>query len=204
MMDSPAFSWYPTFSSQFPFLPLPAPNPSATTPKLRALLVDYLCGKLGWSLDRIHLFGWGQGGSMALEVAVDLAKQGLGRLGSVISVCGPLLSTPSVGAPNLAAATPVLYVHRPPGCSSVSEDAKPPGALSKTFLPSSLRVIRAPFNKQRVSENGSDEGMLAGKQEWTEAMRFWGQNLKRSEDRSWMSKTKGEVYEVTSGLGRRT
>lgn len=144
---------------------------------------------------------------MALEVAVDLAKRQAGRLGSVVSVCGPLLSTPSVGAPNLAAKTPVLYVHRPPGFTSVSEDPKPPAALQKTFAPFSLRVIRAPFVRQRVSEeSGTDQGMLANRQEWNEVMRFWAEHLKRRQDREWMKGSKiggseGEVYEVTGGGG---
>src|SRR4051794_15325598 len=112
-MDGPSWSWYPIFAPSFPHLPLASPSAYPPIDNLCALL-RYLTSKeqegCGWNLEQIHLFGWGMGGTMALELArwiglhgVDGGKTGehsreagSRRLGSAVSICGPLLSTPSM------------------------------------------------------------------------------------------------------------
>jgi pimeloyl-ACP methyl ester carboxylesterase len=168
-------------------------------------LLRYLTSKdqegCGWDLEQIHLFGWGMGGTMALELARWIGVKGLGggtesedkttkgprRLGSAISVCGPLLSTPAVSSGTLDIPTPVFYFHRPRISGS-----NPPSALTKTFT--TVRYATGRREAKRVNEEtGEDEGMLTGQDEWRQVMKFWSEVLGRG-DEGW--KGSGEVYEV--------
>ncbi len=106
------------------------------------------------------------------------------RLGSAVSICGPLLSIPSISAKPLAIQTPVAYFHRSRTTVSLS-------ALQKTFA--TLRPLEGKRDPRRLNEAGEDEGMLTGQEEWMPVMKFWSQVLGRA-DESW--KGGEEVYEV--------
>jgi len=179
-MDGPSYSWYNTFDRMFN--PIPSPDPTKHIPTLRKLLEALTSPEIGWELNRIHLFGWGQGGSMALELASNISVKPLGevqRFGSVISVCGPLLS---------------------PSSSSISKSQTPALVFTRLSPQSAAHTRLANDLKTRFKEvqviNGEKgkggEDMPRGRGEWEGIMRFWGNIL--SKDESW--KGDGEVFEV--------
>jgi pimeloyl-ACP methyl ester carboxylesterase len=164
-----SYMWYPAFDSAFNSLPPAAADPSGTVAKLRALLES-----LAWSTEDVHLFGFAQGGGMALALALSLASDPINesrRLGSVVTVLGGLEGkTPS--APKSLSHTPVLFYTRTP--------ADPRAAAVKDRF-AQVTVFTAP----------SRGSMPASMDEWRPIMGFWGQVLKR--DEAWKG---GEVYEV--------
>lgn len=191
-MEPAAWSWYNTFDPLFN--PLPNPDPTPTLPALRTLLSKLV--SLGWALEDIHLFGWQQGGTMALELGLNVGREGVTipassaspsnpnagsavgkRLGSAISVCGKLESYPST---TIGANTPVLWFTR----------SDPRGAATHA-VEKSLRRAFATVEVVRGSGTGAD--MPRGRGEWEGIMRFWGQML-RPASSGW--KGEGEVYEV--------
>jgi hypothetical protein len=170
------------------------------------LLSTLTSPEVGWDLTQIHLFGWGQGGTVALELAYSIGREGLAssssssavfssssasgtgqsdsnverrrrRLGSAISICAGLLSFPSS---ELGLETPVLYFTRQAPKSAVQSK--------------SVNAIKRAFKEVTVLQGDpkAGEAMPRGREEWEGIMRFWGQVLGR-EDR-W--KGDGEVFEV--------
>ncbi|KAI9637618.1 uncharacterized protein MKK02DRAFT_36495 [Dioszegia hungarica] len=186
LMESPTyFSWYNTFDPLFN--PLPSPDPSPTLKPLRQLLETLTSAEIGWDLAQIHLFGWGQGGSMALELALSVGKDGIPspagvgdkrkRLGSVTSVCGPLLSFP---ASTLGIATPIAYFTRQSASSAAGQKVRK--AIERAFK--EVEIVQG--------QQGGGEAMPRGREEWKGIMMFWGEMLGR--DEGW--KGSGEVFEV--------
>lgn len=172
--DPPAYQYFPLYTLLGE--PISAPNPTAVLERLVSML-KYLVNECQWPEDRIHLFGFGQGGSVAIELARSWAREqmnagsksntGSGTLASVTTVSGPLLSHPTPNAkPSL---TPLLIVHRPRSNESglTGADVR---ALKKVF---GGRVV--------VEEIGDDgkEGMPASRNEWLGIMRFWADVLAR-------------------------
>ncbi|WVN86233.1 uncharacterized protein L203_101394 [Cryptococcus depauperatus CBS 7841] len=184
LMDHPSFSWYQTFDPMFNTLPLSSQDPTKHLSKLRNLLETLTSQEIGWKLEDIHLFGWGQGGTMALELGLDIGKSSLKawrgedekRLGSIVSICAPLLSHPN---DSLNIATPVLYFARQSPQSAVYRNHL--SALKKAFK-----------QVETVHGGGVGEDMPRGREEWWGVMRFWGQVL--GKDDRW--KGEGETYEV--------
>ena len=120
---------------------------------------------------------------MALQLASNIARTPMKlsseeskRLGSVISICGPLLSTSPTqsNTPCLSftRTSPQAAIHR----RQVSE-------LKETFK--EVEVINGEKGK-------GGEDMPRGRTEWEGIMRFWGNLL--AKDVGW--KGEGEVYEV--------
>ncbi|TFK53107.1 alpha/beta-hydrolase, partial [Heliocybe sulcata] len=177
LLDAPAFQWYPSFDVLTGDR-LAHPDPS---PALDALdnVLDVLMRECGWRPARVHLFGFAQGGSVALEVALRWWKARKTPLASVVSICGPLLSFPSTGTEKCP--TPVLYFHRPQPFSAPSKDVS---FLGKAF--SSVKELQ---------HAGGGEAMPRSRDEWEGVMRFWSERLSRRQFRA------GEagVYEVLSG-----
>nr|KIR49436.1 hypothetical protein I312_01591 [Cryptococcus bacillisporus CA1280] len=190
LMDHPSFSWYQTFDPYFNPLPISSQNSTAPLSKLRKLLETLISPHLGWKLEDIHLFGWGQGGTVALELGTDIGKTPLKtngekdngkRLGSIISICAPLLTHP---ASPLNVSTPVLYFTRQSAQSAVQQK--------------SVSGIKRGYREVQVVQGGGvgggkGEDMPRGKEEWYGVMKFWGQVLGKA-DEGW--KGQGEVYEV--------
>lgn len=181
LLEHPAWSWYNTFDQMFE--PLLNPNPSSVLPPLRRLLTALTSPEIGWDPTQIHLFGWGQGGTTSLEVALDIGKNPLDtssgkrkRIGSVVSVCGSLISFPTS---DLGIETPVACFTR--------TDAR--GQVGQKELAS----VKRGFKKVVVLQaKGGGQIMPRGKDEWQGIMRFWSEVLIREE--SW--KAGGDVYEV--------
>jgi len=211
-MDFPSYAYLP-INMQHYLSPDPPPTPTqdqlkamqqTTLPLLRNLL-KHLVEECGWQPEEIHLFGWGQGGTIALELARSLKLSSsaaaaasteeikVKRIGSVVSVAGELYSTPPVGAEDLGAETPVLYFHRPKSSSSSLSSSTPPLWLKRTF--STPKVASGKFDAKAASQDdeGRDIRMPGNRDEWTEVMRFWSEVLKRPDMGMKMG---GDVYEV--------
>jgi pimeloyl-ACP methyl ester carboxylesterase len=177
-MDGPSYSWYNTFDRMFN--PIPKPDPSKHLPTLRHLLEALTSSEVGWKLSDIHLFGWGQGGTMALELASHLSSKPLNadqrRFGSVISICAPILSLPGT-----LSQTPALTFTRISPSSAAHQRLA--NDLKKAFK--DVEVVNGEKGK-------GGEDMPRGRNEWEGIMRFWGNVL--AKDEGW--KGEGEVYEV--------
>ncbi|KAF9653674.1 hypothetical protein BDM02DRAFT_3226555 [Thelephora ganbajun] len=160
-----AFQWYESFDSLGDLLPNPNPAPALD---LLTKIFDHLINNCGWSPQKIHIFGFAQGGIAAVEFALLRWRQQLQKspdlsispLGSVVSVCGPLLSYPTLKSP---CPIPLLLFHRSPPAES---------ALSS----SNKTAFRKGFGSFREAQVGG-EGMPRSKTEWEHIMRFWSERL---------------------------
>lgn len=170
------------------FNPVPNPDPTKHIPMLRKLLETLTSNEIGWQLHRIHLFGWGQGGSMALEVARSITHDPLSqgqakRLGSVISICGPILpfsKSTSTATPGNGQ-TPVLLFTR-----------LLPQAAAHRRQKEDLQAVFKEVEVVNGDKGKGGEDMPRGRTEWEGIMKFWGNVL--AKDEAW--KGDGEVYEV--------
>jgi predicted esterase len=122
--------------------------------------------KCGWLSNQIHLFGFGQGGSVAAELALKYWRksQETQSLASVVTVCGPLLSYPTA----VSCPTPILIVHRP-------------GRSESQLTPADLTAFSKGFTGRVVVEKlpSTRDGMPASKDEWFPVMKFWADVLSR-------------------------
>jgi len=193
-LDEPSFQWYPSFSPLGELLDNPNPSPALDLlSQVLGYLTDHGEGGCKWPADRIHLFGFAQGGSVALEAGLrwwksksNVNSQSYATssgLGSIVSISGPLLSYPTLNSSSADARcpTPVLLVHRPPQ----AEDALPAGSVA---------AVKKGYRD--VSESKLlKSGMPSSKEEWEPIMRFWSQRLSRRE-----VETEGEnVFQVIGG-----
>ncbi|CAK5278345.1 unnamed protein product [Mycena citricolor] len=148
-----AFEWYTSFDPLGDLLPRPNPTPALD---LLDSIFQHLTDDCTWPTNRIHLFGFAQGGGVAAEYGVRRHRE---TLGSITTVSGPLLSFPTLTARSL---TPVLVAYRP-------------AAMPATEL--------APFRKafDRVVEHkmNAQGGMPASRNEWEPIMRFWSEVLSK-------------------------
>ncbi|KAI0753778.1 hypothetical protein C8Q74DRAFT_1211068 [Fomes fomentarius] len=190
-----AYQWYASFDPLGDLIEHPNPTPAL---ELMDKVVSHLTNDCGWPAHRIHFFGFAQGGSVAAEFALKYwlsqqqkyltssssdasqeSSKGTARggcsFGSIVSVCGPLLSYPT---PPQLSPTPVLIFHRP----SPAESALPSGAVA-TFKKAFTKV-------EEVKMRG--EGMPRSKQEFEPIMRFWSEHLGRRQ--------MDGLYEVMSGM----
>lgn len=183
-----AYQWYESFDPLGELIPNPNPTPAL---ELMSKVINHLTTDCAWPANRIHLFGFAQGGTVAAEFAVHWWRTELERtkviaadapdrepraLASVVSVCGPLLSYPT--ALTKPCPTPVLVMHRPPP----AESALPADALSS---------FKKGFSWVQDVSLGRGEGMPRSKDEWEPIMRFWSERLSRRQMEG--------LYEVMSG-----
>lgn len=184
-----AYQWYTSFDPLGELLAHPNPTPAI---ELLRKAIDHLVDECTWPPQRLHLFGFAQGGSVAAETGLqwwrsELEKQRsdengdgayvLRTFGSIVSVCGPLLSYPTL---TTLCATPLLVFHRPPPAST----ALPTGALA---------ALKKGYS-HLVEVGMPGDGMPRSKQEWEPIMRFWSERLGRRPVEG--------LYEVVSGVGR--
>jgi hypothetical protein len=132
-------------------------------------VLDYLTSSCSWPSERIHLFGFAQGGSVAAEIALRRWKVSVPApssgsstpaklpLGSIVTVDGTLLSYPTFTP---ACAIPALYFHH-----SEQESTKALGSFRKGF--SKVNEARFPGR----------EGMPRSKEEWAKIVEFWSRML---------------------------
>lgn len=165
---------------------MPNPDPSKAV-KLLCDIVDELReDPYDWQAQRIHLFGFAQGGTLAVETALRYGRaRGTEQLASVVSIQGPLLSLPSKA--EAALNTKVLYVYRSRTAAPSAKVKADVAALERGF--SRFKSLRLP----EIS-NGPI-GMPNSKQEWEGIMAFWSEQLQSTS--AWQRQ--GEVYEVTGG-----
>ncbi|WFD33463.1 hypothetical protein MCUN1_000276 [Malassezia cuniculi] len=100
LLEEEAWMWWDSFDTL-------GENPRHAIGALAGLL-SYI-HELGWPQERIHLFGYAQGGSLALETLV--AERRSLAVGSVVSVVGPLLSHPTFSP---ALSVPLMLITRIP------------------------------------------------------------------------------------------
>ncbi|GJE93167.1 hypothetical protein PsYK624_093260 [Phanerochaete sordida] len=183
-----AYQWYESFDPLGELIPNPNPSPALA---LMSKVLKHLTADCAWPVERIHIFGFAQGGTVAAEFALHWWRAELERtkviaadapdrepraLASVVSVCGPLLSFPT--ALTKPCPTPVFVTHRP----APAESALPPNALSS---------FKKGFSAVKDVNMGRGEGMPRSKDEWEPIMRFWSERLSRRQMEG--------LYEVMSG-----
>jgi len=99
LLEEEAYQWYPSFDNLGELLK--HPNPSEALEWLMKIL-QHLTEDIKWPSNRIHLFGFSQGGTVAAELALNWWRSqksggsdgGLRALGSVVTVSGPRSPTP--------------------------------------------------------------------------------------------------------------
>lgn len=154
-------------------------------------IVTYLTRECQWRLDRIHWFGFDQGGTVAVEFGLWwwkekqllAAEQGspsapatgsptpgtatppATSFGSIITIGGPLLSDPSA----LSSLSPTLLF-------AVSR-ASPSGLA---FTPGNTSAFKKGFRAVEEEEYRKvDAGMPVGQGEWEPIMKFWSEKLSK-------------------------
>ncbi|KAF8892906.1 hypothetical protein BD779DRAFT_1507669 [Infundibulicybe gibba] len=173
-----AYQWYPSFDDLGELIE--RPNPTSVL-ELISKIYDHLTDHCKWPANRIHLFGFAQGGSVVAEFGVKIWRKQMQNslalsLGSIVTISGPMLSYPTISA---LSPTPLLVVYRLPP----SETALPAGSLA------AYRKAYQSVTEAKISAQGA--GMPSSKVEWEPIMRFWGENLARRQV--------GGLYEVLSG-----
>ncbi|KAJ7130259.1 hypothetical protein C8R44DRAFT_775200 [Mycena epipterygia] len=148
-----SYAWFPSFDDLGELIERPNPTPALA---LMDRIVHHLTDDCAWPLHRIHLFGFAQGGTVAVEFGVKRCRE---TLGSIVTISGPLLSYPTLTALSV---TPLLVAYRAP--------ALPPNALS---------AFKKGFQRVVEHKMGSQGGMPASKPEWEPIMRFWSEVLGR-------------------------
>lgn len=141
------------------------PNPSKVLDEL-INFIDHLVQECSWSSSKIHLFGFAQGGSIAAELALRYwrASDYTASFGSLVSICGPLISYPTMKA----CPTHLLIVARP-------------GSEQSALSSSERSALLKGFNGKIVEKNLAKirEGMPASRDEWETPMAFWAEVLTR-------------------------
>ena len=181
-----AYQWFPSFDDLGE--PIVHPNPTSGVSTITTAL-SHLMRDCGWTPARMHLFGFAQGGSVALESAIahwkerprsdgtdaGIATERAYALASVTSVGGALLAHHAIGA---SCGTAVLLAHRPP-----------PSTLS--LRPGDGSALRRVFGAVKEVPLGPGDSMPASREEWAPLMEFWSERL---------TKRPGEgLYEVMVG-----
>ncbi|KDQ56904.1 hypothetical protein JAAARDRAFT_194848 [Jaapia argillacea MUCL 33604] len=180
--DPPAYQWYPSFDHLGELVTNPNPTPALD---LLVKIIEALIKECFWPHGRIHLFGFGQGGTVCAESALrwwtkcrntaPTVADPLGPLASVVTICGPLISYPTLPITHLCP-TPVLFFRRASSAGGLA-------ALNKGFR--SVTEVPMP---------GDGEMMPRNRQEWEPIMRFWSERLSRRS----FSEEEG-IYEVLTG-----
>jgi predicted esterase len=164
-----AYQWYESFDPLGDLLTNPNPT---TALEVFSKVIQHLITDCQWSPQKIHLFGFGQGGSLVAEFALLRWKEQITKhpdsfsspLGSVISISGPLLSYPTV---KNKCPTPLFVFHRSPPAES---------ALSSNAITS----FKKGFGHLKEVERAG-EGMPNSREDWEPIMKFWSENLSRKQ-----------------------
>jgi pimeloyl-ACP methyl ester carboxylesterase len=172
-----AYQWYESFDSLGELLA--RPNPTHILDLLENLL-RHLTLECHWRANGIHLFGFGQGGSVAVELGLRWWKaQGTqnpeARLGSIVSVAGPLLSYPT---PLTPCPTPVLVFYRPRSATT-------------KLSAGDLTALKKGYEGVQEVQSSNGDGMPRSKEDWEPVMRFWSAILSR--------RNSSGLYEIIGG-----
>lgn len=188
-----AFQWYTSFDPLGELISRPNPTPALD---LLSSIMTHLIDptQCAWPPERIHILGFAQGGSVAVEFGLSWWKSELEKqrksidtqssdtpsyvpkaLGSIVTMAGPLLSYPTLQTP---CPTPLLVLHRPsPSSSSLPADA--------------MASFRKGFAQVTGTNIGQGEGMPRSRAEMEPLMRFWSSHLSRRQVEG--------LYQVMSG-----
>ncbi|KAK9819687.1 hypothetical protein WJX72_001109 [[Myrmecia] bisecta] len=161
----------------------------AKTRGLLMELLDKLHSQCGWPYRRMHLFGFSQGGTVAL----DLAKtcRGEKRLGSCVSISGALMEEQLYGAADKAApksGTPVLITH------GDHDDTVTRAHMKECVV--RLKEEGCDVEFETLSDKG--HGMLSSEAEMRLIMAFWARCLSRRPQAA----PGADFVEVTGGAER--
>ncbi|KAJ6588343.1 hypothetical protein B0H19DRAFT_1098851 [Mycena capillaripes] len=148
-----SYAWFPSFDDLGELIERPNPTSALS---LMDRIFQHLREDCAWPANRIHLFGFAQGGSVAVELGVKMWRE---TLGSIVTISGPLLSYPTLST---LSPTPLLVAYRP--------SAVPPSALP---------AFKKGFRRVVEHKMGAQGGMPASKAEWEPIMRFWSEVLGR-------------------------
>ncbi|KAJ7756925.1 hypothetical protein B0H16DRAFT_1537426 [Mycena metata] len=148
-----SYAWFPSFDDLGELIEQPNPTPAL---QLMDRIFTHLTTDCEWPVNRIHLFGFAQGGTVAAELGLKMRGE---TLGSIVTISGPLLSYPTLST---LSTTPLLVAYRP--------SAVPPNALP---------AFRKGFQRVVEHKMGAQGGMPASKLEWEPIMRFWSEVLGR-------------------------
>ncbi|THU80320.1 hypothetical protein K435DRAFT_832004 [Dendrothele bispora CBS 962.96] len=207
-----SYQWYPSFSPLGDLLTDPNPTPALT---LLSTVLDHLTSpqECAWPLDRIHLFGFAQGGSVALEFGLRVwrerekerkkeeEKKENESEEMVKERSAPILTPPSSSSLGsiISISGPLLSyptVPTPPGPSPtpILLVYRPPPS-DPSLSTSDLTAIRKAYSNVRevrmpVKIQGT--AMPSSREEWEGIMRFWSERLSRRQVEG--------VYEVLSGM----
>lgn len=169
LLDEEAFTWWETFTELAEILPSQNQNPAALT-RAACGLLDHLIDKLGWLPRNIHLLGFGQGGTAALETCLTWSWQRQKSssptepvLGSVVSIGGPLLSFPTF-QPLLS--TPVLFHHHKSFPSALS-------SLRRGFT--RVTEMLSAANKAGQAAGGLEDAVMPSfaHDDWFQIAKWW-------------------------------
>ncbi|KIJ16351.1 hypothetical protein PAXINDRAFT_132259 [Paxillus involutus ATCC 200175] len=196
-----AFQWYSSFDPLGDIIERPNPTPAL---EVIAKVLNYLTTDCTWPPNRIHIFGFGQGGSVAAESALAWWKRELARArmkskieevnegekdsgtpsnNEDVQTPRSLGSVVSISGPLLSyptfdtpCQTPLLLFHR----ASLAKGA---------FTSFSKGFARA----QEVVKSGGqgEESMPRSRDEWKPVMQFWSEVLGR--------RMGNGLYEVMTG-----
>ncbi|EJU04692.1 hypothetical protein DACRYDRAFT_47218 [Dacryopinax primogenitus] len=169
-LEEDAFQWYPSFDPLGDLLTRPDPTGAVD---VLLLTLKALVDDCHWPVNKIHLFGFAQGGSVAAELAVRVWQDRVFpsggetveplALASVVTIGGPLLEHPTFTP---ACATPILVFHRlPPSASALPSSA--------------VRAFERAFQEMKELKITGGEGMPRSREEWEPVMRFWAGVLGR-------------------------
>jgi predicted esterase len=158
----------------------------ATTTALLLQLLEQLTGKAGWQARQIHLFGFSQGGTAALQ----LARQYKGRLGSVVAVAGSLLPEDAdmIKAGSSAATSwqAAGDARRSSAAGAVQQERTPvlithgdrDDVVARRDVEATVAVLQAAGCDAALHNlPGKGHGMISGAAEAQALMKFWSQHL---------------------------
>ena len=128
---------------------------------LDIIVKDGLIGKCGYRAREILLFGYAQGGMVALQAAAEWDGE---ELGGIISVGGALSSSTPLNALSRKCKTPVLI------CKASKTSAVTDGAVSK---------LRDVFEYMEIKEwKRNKDGMPSNREEMLPIMQFFARRLR--------------------------
>lgn len=125
---------------------------------IRKVLID----KCGYAMHNIHLFGFGQGGMLALSIGTQLDNAE--ELGGIISIGGPHSSRAALTEVDKKSTTPVLLCH---------------GHRKSAIQDEHVEKLKDLFKFVEVKEwRKTGDGMPTSRDEMMPIMQFWARRLR--------------------------
>lgn len=161
------------------------PDPSFAIKLLCDIIAELTSDAYGWRSDDIHLFGFGQGGTLACEAGIALFRRSAANapsLGTIVSVHGPLLSLPSSSTSKVPSV--VKYVSRG-------------NSTSKSSDISALERVYTRVEADALPGRPGEVGMPRDRKEWEPIMRFWSERMRTRNAWELRKSAAEEIYEIT-------